>query len=328
MNAPVPAPKPTPGPTPSGQPLGVVVDRYGRDAGVADLFLGAQAFFVASGPSALTMPLDLLAKRGCLIMACNNSPAVLPPGIRPTIWTHTDPTHKFHDSIWLDPGIPLKLSPIREWGAWQNEAFPRQKLKREGELKPLKGLRTRYESGHLGFIPRRAARDCPGVLGYHRNTTFNPEAFLTEPTINRGNRKEDAARNGWPHCINTMFTVLRLAYYLGIRTLYLVGVDFRMDARQPYAFNQGKGGSGVRGNNHTYANMALMLMALTPKFDAAGFRVVNCTPGSNLAVFESMAFQDAIHAATEGFEQVMNCDGWYDPRDYRSYRPDGAPTGH
>ncbi len=308
--------------SPCRHPHGVIVDRYGRDAGVADHFKGASCFFVASGPSARTMPLELLSRRGCVVFCCNNSPAVLPTGMRPTIWTHTDPTHKFHDAIWRDPGIPFKFSPIRHWGDWQEEEFPRPARKRNGKERPLKGIRRR-SGGELGFIPGIRAKDCPGVFGYHRNTTFDPASFLTEATINRGNDRKSSGRNGWPHCINTMFTVLRLGHLLGFRTLYLLGVDFRMDARQPYGFNQSKGAGGVEGNNAAYRNMAIMFLALAPRFEAAGYRVVNCTPGSQLAVFDTMRFEDAVDEATAGFEQELNCNGWYDPIDHRQLREDG-----
>ncbi len=304
---------PQPDNSPCRHPHGVIVDRYGRDAGMADHFKGAVCFFVASGPSARSMPLELLSRRGCVVFCCNNSPAVLPAGIRPAIWTHTDPTHKFHDSIWRDPGIPFKLSPIRHWGDWQEEPDPIQKFRRGGKPRPIKGMRTRGSDGELQFIPGLRAKDCPGVFGYHRNTTFDPASFLTEPTINRGNDKKSHQRNGWPNTINTMFSVLRLAYYLGFATLYLIGCDFSMDATQPYAFDQAKDSGGIAGNNNAFRSMAMMFLALAPRFEAAGFQVFNCTPGSKLGVFDTLPFTDAIDHATTGFEQELNCDGWYDP---------------
>lgn len=304
-------------------PLGVVITPYGQDAGVADLYRGAQCFFVASGPSTRTMPLHLLARRGCLVFCCNNSPGCLPEGVRPHIWTHTDDCHKFHDSIWRDPAV-LKFTPYRCWAAWQSEEFPMPKHKAGNPIVP-KGIRRRHESGLLGYIPGLRAMDCPGTFGYHRNTTFNPDTFLTEPSINRGNCKKSAAQNGWPNTINTMFTVLRLAYYLGIETLYLVGCDFHMDKSQPYGMAQRKDHAGD-GDNHAYRNMARMFTALLPHFERAGFNVLNATPGSRLDVFPRIAFEEAVERATATFEQTLNCEGWYEPRDYRSYRP--HPAGH
>jgi len=294
----------------SWHPEGVIVDRYGKDCRFADVYRGASAFLVLGGPSTKRMPLDLLAKRGVLILSCNNCPAVLPAGIRPHVWLHTDPARKFHDSIWRDPGI-LKIVPVAEW-----------KFSRKGG----KGLRTRDpDSGELVEIePAVCARDMPGVLGFHRNTAFFPEKWLFEGKINRGNDEEHATGekkgkkvrepNGWPKTINTFFAALRIGFLLGIETLYLIGADFQMDPDQPYGFNQGKKGAGIKGNNNAYANLNVMLDGLLPHFEQAGYTVINCTPDSNLLAFDYLPFEEAIERVTHGFEQEeLNCDGWYDP---------------
>jgi len=119
-------------------PTGVVVNRYGREAGVADFYKGASCFLVLGGPSLKKMRLELLARRGVLIMSVNNCPGSLPAGIRPHIWLHTDPTGKFHDSIWRDPGV-LKFTPVREWNC------AREKKNR--------GIRKRNEQGKLVHLP-------------------------------------------------------------------------------------------------------------------------------------------------------------------------------
>ena len=295
-------------------PTGVIVDRYDRDCNLADLYKGASAFLVLGGPSAKTMPLELLGRRGVLILSVNNCPAVLPPEIRPHVWLHTDPARKFHDSIWRDPGV-LKIVPVRDW-----------KLGRGGKS----CLRTRDpETDKLIDLPGVCGKDMPGVLGFHRNTSFDPENWLYEPKVNRGNDEETATGikkgkngkadqklgepNGWPKTINTMFAALRLAFYLGIKRLYLVGADFHMEPDQPYGFDQDKGCGGIRGNNNAYAAMCVMFDGLLPYFEQAGFEVINCTPDSGLYSFDFVPFEEAIAAATEGFEQEMNCNGWYTP---------------
>jgi hypothetical protein len=289
-------------------PSGVIVDRYDREANLADLFKGASAFLVLGGPSTKDQPLELLAQRGVLIMSINNCPSVLPPTIRPHIWLHTDPARKFHDSIWKDPGIPLKIVPVREWN-----------LGRKGE----KALRTRDESGNLVPMPGVHGKQMPGLLGFHRNTAFFPEQYLFEPTINRGNDEKHATGmkkgrkvcepNGYPKTINTMFAAVRMAFYLGIKTLYLLGADFRMEKGREYGFNQGKGDPGIKSNNNAYASMCVMFDALKPHFDKAGFEVVNCTPTSGLWTFPYVPFEEAIARVTDGFEQTLNAENWYDP---------------
>lgn len=286
-------------------PLGMVVDRFGADAGVADLYKGSAGFLVLGGPSAKKMPLDLLNQRGCLLLSVNNCPSVLPSPIRPHIWLHTDPCRKFHDSIWRDPAI-LKFTPIREWDLGR---------------KNKRALRTRDASGQIAAIDGVCARNMPGVFGFERSSGFEPEAWLFEATINRGNDKQHAegekgcTKNGWPNVINTMFSAIRLAFFLGVNPLYLVGADFRMDEEEPYGFGQGKSKGGVAANNFAYAKIDHMLRALLPYFANVGFQVFNCTPGSALWAFPQKDFQEAVTEVTAGFEKEMNCNGWYDSID-------------
>jgi hypothetical protein len=284
-------------------PTGVIVDRYGREAALADLYYGATAFLVLGGPSTRRLPLELLGRRGVLILSVNNCPAVLPPPLRPHVWLHTDPTGKFHDSIWRDPAI-LKIVPVNEWGCCR--------------VADNRGIFQKVD-GRFELLPGVRGRDMPGVLGFERNTAFFPERWLFEPSINRGNDKEHAEgnakkgieSNGWPQCINTMFAALRLAFYLGIRRLYLVGADFSMEENQPYAFAQGKSVGGVRSNNHSYAKMCAMFDALLPLFESQGFEVFNTNPDSGLWTFPFRDFGAAIDDATASFQQVLDTEGWY-----------------
>tara|TARA_Y100000310_G_scaffold6676_1_gene7491 strand:- start:945 stop:1787 length:843 start_codon:yes stop_codon:yes gene_type:complete len=257
------------------------------------------------------MPLHLLARRGVLIMSVNNCPGGLPVGIRPHVWLHTDPTGKFHDSIWHDPAI-LKFSPIQAW-------------EKTGNVEKKEGIFRRQSDGTLSMMPDITAKEMPGVFGFDRGTSLRPADYLWEAKINRGNDKKSATGidgkgkrtgvpNGLPHTINTMFAAVRLAFYLGVKTLYLVGADFRMDEDQPYSFNQGKGGAGIRSNNSAYSDMCTMFDALKPHFEGAGFQVLNCTPGSQLWTFDHVDFEEAIVSVTEGFEEELNCEGWYDPK--------------
>jgi hypothetical protein len=290
-----------PPPAECKQPDTMVVDRYGRPARVADLFWGAQAFLVLGGPSLKTFPLERLAARGVLVISTNNCPAILPPSVRPHVWIHTDPPHKFHDSIWRDPAI-LKFTPIREWNPGRRDK---------------KCIRHRTDNGELEKVPGLPSRDCPGVFGYDRNSAFDPANFLFEPSINRGNDVQHSEGgkefNGSAKGINTMYSALRLAFYLGIRTVYLLGCDFRMTSNSPYSFNQGKGDPGVRSNNGAYLAMCLNFDRLQKHFLENQFFVYNCTPGSQLWSFPEMSFDEALRRSTEHFEEKLDCRGWYDP---------------
>lgn len=272
-------------------PAGVVIDRDGAEAGVADLYRGAGVFLVLGGASVVELPLGLLKARGIATMSVNNCPAVLPPLMKPTIWLHTDKACKFHTSIWMDPAI-LKIIPTAEKG---------RKLHRRRD-----GV---FEE--LDVTPA----DMPGTLFFNRNTTFNPDTWLYEPTINRGNSKKDAAKNRLPHTINTMFAALRLAFYLGFHRVYLVGCDFKMQPWQPYGFRQAKHSGGVDSNNNAYKNMQLMFDMLAPRFAEVGFEVYNVTPGSDLKTFPFMRIRDAVNRETLDIDQELDTDGWYEHTD-------------
>lgn len=309
-----------PSPLVPRHPQGLIVNRAGASVDLSDLWRGASAFCVLGGPSLKEMDLSPLARRGVLIISTNNCPAALPAGVRPHVWIHTDPTHKFHDSLWRDPSI-LKFSPVKEWEGASSAAWPPEDGRRP--RRKAKGLRQRV-GDRLEFRPGVSAASLPGVLGYHRNTCFDPDGWLWEPTINRGNDKASShggggrTGNGWPHVINTMFAVLRLAFYLGVSRLYLLGADFRMRDESPYAFGQGKHPGGVSSNNGSYANMLTMLDALQPRFLAAGFHVLNATPASNLWTFPVIGFAAAVEEATGDIEQELDCREYYD--DWNTHR--------
>ena len=291
-------------------PHGVIVDRYNRSAGLADLYYGASAFLHLGGPSVKSLDLTQLNRRGVLLLSVNNCPASLPEGVRPHVWLHTDPSGKFHDSIWRDPGV-IKIVPVKEWKSrWSNNSKGRKKgikHKVDGRLVPIEGI-----TGH----------DMPGVLGFHRTTTFAPDTFLWEPEMDRGNDEKSATGikngkkvgepNGWPHTINTMFCALRMAFYLGVRELYLVGADFTMRPDQPYGFDQGKTSGGCKSNNSAYTDMNQMLDGLKEKFLEADYHIYNTGANSRLWTFPTVPFDEAIERVTGSFEQTLDAKGWYD----------------
>lgn len=302
-------------------PLGVIKNLHGLPVDLRDQFYGSSGFVVLGGPSAKQLPLELLGKRGAVIISMNNCPGVLPPGIRPNVWLHTDPTHKMHDGLWKDP-LVQKFSPIREWAAHTDTARPWLVSEGEaGQVVKYKGIRTRTPEGRLEFLPSRSAREFPNVFGYERNTAFDVDNFLWEPSINRGNDQQHhlgasakgIKANGWPHVINSMFSVLKLSFYLGFSRLYLLGCDFRMEHAQPYGHGgQTKEASACNAMNETFAQMSTMFDALRPKMEAAGLNVYNCYERSGCWSFDYLDFREAIDQATGDVPQVLDTAGWYD----------------
>lgn len=268
----------------------------GEPLDLRDLYLDASCFIVLPGPSLATLdlsPTSPLARRGVFTIAVNNAPVLW----RPTAWTYVDRAEKFIDSTWKDPGV----------------------LKFVNKTHLCKPLRERLPSGEIIRYCNPAAggrefrvRDMPGVIGTVRNGTFDLENWLSEPSINWGNAKRAHRRNGKPRVLNVMFCVLKLAYSLGFRRVYLLGCDFKMDVEQPYAFPQKKGAGGCANNNQTYRLLNEYFDQLQPRFLDAGFGVFNCTQPSGLCSFPRIEYAAAIEEATGRIPQVPDGSGWYE----------------
>ena len=268
--------------------------RDGKPLHLRDVYHGSPLFIVLSGPSLASLDLSLLNRRGVVTFGVNNSPSLF----RPNFWTFVDKPMKFHDAIWRDP-FTTKFVPTRHF---------RKPLREKvgGEFRLL-----HYDPPNHSFpVP---CSDMPGVVGYERNADFVATRWLSEPSINWGNSLRSSGRNRNHRCLNTMFAVLKIAYWLGFRIVYLLGCDFRMAADRPYAFAQGGDDGKAASNNNGYAVMQMMFEELKPHFDAAGFHVFNCTPGSGLTVFPHVAYERAVASATRGVPQdPLDTAGWYD----------------
>lgn len=262
------------------------------------LYRGATCFVALGGPSMRQIPAYLLLQRGIIIASTNNNPAALPAPVRPHIWLHTDDARKFHDSLWRDPSI-LKFTPTRCWRAG---------YKRRGNH--YKNIRRKVASGFEPLGPQ--AWEMPNVIGFERSSDFNPDTWLCEPSVNRGNDKRSAKRNHYPHVINTMFSIIKLLYVLGFARVYLLGADFRMCYTTPYAFGQAKNEGGVNGNNAAFKKMNSMFSLLKPRMWDAGFEVYNTTRPSGMTAFPYRELTQAVGEVAGKFENQLDGAGWYD----------------
>jgi len=259
------------------------------------LYRGSSVFLVLAGPSLTSLDLSLLSQRGIVTFGVNQTPSV----VRTNFWISVDPERKFHEGIWRDPQITkfVPSHPINHF------ARPLQHKNPDGTFSHI--LRPDGSTAQI--------KDFPGVVGYRRNPCFDPETWLSEPFINWGNDKRSAKRNKHPRILNVMFAVVKAAYALGFRTVYLLGCDFYMDKAKPYAFEQAKSAGGVAGNNESYGKLNQMFSLLKPKFDAAGFRVFNVNPKSGFTVFPYKSFEDAIAEARQDMPpEPWDVTGWYE----------------
>ena len=251
-------------------------------------YKGRSAFLVLSGPSLNDLDLTQLDRRGIVTMGVNNSWTVH----RPTMWTCVDDPGRFIDTGWKDPGV-LKFVPVCHWG---------------------RKLRIQAMDGTMRDSAYRVAQ-MPSVLFFRRSNHFDHERFLTGDTVPWGNDPKSTDSLGIKGKRSVMLVALRLLHHLGFRTVYLLGCDFRMAANHKYAFDETREAAAIKHNNVLYDSLSRRFEALLPHFEKHRFRVVNCSPGSGLGVFERMTYEDAIAAASAECSKPINTQGWYTPVD-------------
>jgi hypothetical protein len=253
---------------------------------LSDFYRGRSAFLLLSGPSLNQIDLTQLTKRGIVTMAVNNAWAVH----RPTLWTCVDDPGRFIDTGWKDPAI-LKFVPMAHWD---------------------RRLRIQLGDGKMASSAFRV-KQMPSVMLYRRNEHFDHQRFLKADTVNWGQDGESSDELGIKGKRSVMLAALHLLHYLGLRTVYLIGADFKMAPDKKYAFDEHRSPQAIRHNNILFESLQKRFVALKPHFDQAKFRVVNCTPDSGLTVFEQMPFADAVAAASAECSKPVNTAGWYQP---------------
>ncbi len=112
---------------------------------------------------------------------------------------------------------------------------------------------------------------------------------------------------------SVMLVALRLLHYLGFGTVYLLGCDFKMAPDRKYAFEEHRAPNAIRHNNVLYDSLARRFEALRPHFEKHRFRVINCSPGSELRAFERMDYEKAVAAASAECGKRVRTEGWYEP---------------
>ena len=106
--------------------------------------------------------------------------------------------------------------------------------------------------------------------------------------MNWGNHKKHGGGR------SVMLVAIRLLFVLGVRRVFLLGADFKMDETRKYHFDQDRAPGSIRGNNSSYDKLNNWLRKLRPMFEKQHFYIFNCNPDSNLEVFEHVSFTDAV----------------------------------
>lgn len=240
------------------QPSPMFFTRDGHPLWLGDFYRGRSAFLIGGGPSFAALDHSPLAQPGILTMGINNSPRTF----RPNLWVSVDSPDHWIRSIWLDPTI-VKFAPISHQG---------KKI---------------FNSDTWQFMRQRVA-DCPSVVYYRRNEHFQHKQWLYEDCFNWGNHKNHGGGR------SVLLPAIRILFLLGIRNVYLLGVDFNMSESSKYHFDQDRNPGSIKGNQSTYDKLNEWFKLLRPHFEKEGFFVYNCNPASNLKAFEHKSYKDAL----------------------------------
>lgn len=273
--------------------MSVLFSRNGDDADfLKGAYEGQKCFLVGGGPSLNRIDLTLLQQRGIVIAAMNNIAAT---HVRPHLWFCCDPTAQFSEVIWKDPAI-LKLT----------------KIKYLTDEKQGKGRVRRWDASRLEHVADGPLpRTCPNTFGYLHTKGWNPATFLDDPLPSWGVNSADMDPDKKGRFESVLLVALWLLYWFGFRTVYLLGVDFKMKPDAPYAFEQRYDSGRISGNNGLYAWLNRRLTEARPHFEQRGYQVLNANPASKLTAFDKISFEEAVNRAVADFPKTAYVAGHY-----------------
>jgi hypothetical protein len=259
----------------------------GERAALHDVLARRAAFLIGAGPSLNNMDLSLLNQRGIVTMGINNSPAIF----KPNYWICGDTPRRFIEQIWKDPTI-TKFVPHG-----RRDVFPRVRDK-DGNLKSS-AFRT-YQM--------------PNTYFFNRGEWFDARLFLEDSDFPWGTNPQTPDAYGIKGYKSTLILALKMLWYLGAGTVYLLGCDCKMETgKSNYAFEQNRTPEDVKVNTEVFKALNRRLGEAKPYFDRAGFKVINCTPDSGLKVFPYLEYSEAVvKAATECNEKPIQTEGMYE----------------
>jgi len=244
----------------------LIVTRNGKDANIAGLWAPNPAFLVCSGPGLESFPLERLRERGVASLGVNNAAARAPV----KAWTFSDPHIKFHHALFLDPAVMTFA--------------PEPKLRRT--------INVRLADG---FHPTNVrVSDCPNTYGFDRRTMFVPETFFSTEWAHWGSGKHQPPDVEGSGMLATMLIGVRLLHYLGVRRIYLLGLDHA-------------------GRRRRWAKEDRSFERLLPVFERRGVQLVNCNERSGCRVFGYRPFDEAIEDC-KGLVPggMLDVSDWYD----------------
>jgi len=226
-------------------------------------------FLVCGGPSLKSLDMTLLNQRGVMVAALNQAGATL---VRPHFWFAVDDPCRFHESIWLDPAIA--------------KFVPRSVL----------GKPTARWDGTAYVRTGRTAGSYPNVSSYRGvRSGFDPATFFTVPYVVWGGLYDPHGERRKTRSV--MLPALRTLHDLGFTRIVIIGADFHMEPRDPYAFDDPKDVESAAYNNRSYAILNEWFGQLRPFAEARGLAIQNATGGGALTAFERIGYETAVREA-------------------------------
>lgn len=260
-------------------------------------------FIVGGGPSMKDNDLSLMDRRGVWSIAVNNVAGT--DLFRPSAFTFGDPPKKFHNGIWQDPNI-MKFLPL-----------PKMKRGRGSLRRKLDVPRTETKDGEEVLITHEATgktvMDCPNIWGFRRRSWILPDDSFFEDEAAWGNLQKGVDKTGLEKTACSFLFAIRLAYELGARRVFLLGVDFNMSKK--YAFDQERTPGAIESNNNQFrvANGWLTTMQEDGVFERAGMEIWNTNRESGLTAFPFCPYRDAMAMCLQGFpKEPFDLSGWYE----------------
>lgn len=221
------------------------------------------AALICAGPSLEHADIPALRATGMPVIALNRAYQWAPS---PDAWIGFDRPMEFAPEIWHDADVP-KFTHARNRGL----ATPR--LFRAGKPQPTRAALLRSTC----WLP--VVDQLP------------PARYWTAPTLCWG------LETGGERLASSRLTFLacfRIAYELGIRRLYLLGVDWHTTPEKSYAGSRTHSETHCESLNARFEAYNDVLTGMAPGFLARGLEVFNTTPGSRLTAFPAASLEDLV----------------------------------
>ena len=130
-------------------------------------------------------------------------------------------------------------------------------------------------------IMGRCSCEHPSTLFYDASPAFDMAGLF-------------APRSEYAHLKNSFFVSLQLAYRLGFRRIYMVGVDLVIGEGSHYAHGNPLPPDEVERKQRLYNETVVKMSALAPYAHAAGLTIYRCNSECPLPNFDYMSLGEAI----------------------------------